>query len=314
MNTGIATWYADGALYSSVALRDLTYPFLIDVQPSDSIGVVKVALESAIKEHEHGARCIHYRVALVFNSRDSDACDIAAECIGQVADRLALLAGTSVEVQLGSVTTAPPGALTGSYRRVSRGRLTRSEPPMVNMPAADLERLLSHFSHFSTDEGTTRALRWLRHSYITDDIFLMFISRAFGLEALAPRVSVAEVDHELAGKVSSNADRLRRFAVDQCGVPPIAWRKVGKLRNQLFHGGLNENETAKENVAFAAGWSEYVLVMGIKQVLSASVSEAPVPERPGGTMTDILLTVEGPPEHMRLHAVKDRPVGARKVS
>jgi hypothetical protein len=154
-----------------------------------------------------------------------------------------------------------------------------------------------------------RALRWLRRSYITDDIFLMFISLAFGLEALAPGVSVAEVDHELAGRVSSNSDRLRHFAVDQCGVSPIAWRKVGKLRNQLFHGGLNESETVRETVAFATGWSEYVLVMGIKQMLSASVSEAPVPERPGGMMTGVLLTVEGPPEHMRLHAVKGRPVG-----
>lgn len=85
----------------------------------------------------------------------------------------------------------------------------------------------------------------------------------------------------------------------ECGVPQDAWRKVGGARHQLFHGGLTEDEDMRESIVFAAGWAEYVLVSAIKLAYGMPSSGPPIPTRPGGSMTNVHMSVEGPAEHMR---------------
>ena len=293
MTGQVETWYADGFLYSAVIVESLVFPLPIATHPSDEVEVVELFITGGTERNRGGAQRVRYSVVVEFEALEENAYDLAAECLEQAADRLALLGPTRVEAELGIVTTAPRKATAGIYRAVSRGRRVVPEPESITTSRAQLSDVLSFFP---IGRKAARALRWLRRSYMTDDLFLRFTSLAVALEALASQVSVPAGTE----KGPSTSERLALFATTKCEVSPGVWQRVGRLRNDLFHGGLADTEDAREDVDFAAAWSEYVLVCGLREVLGSAPHQPPFPQRPpDGTLSNVRITVEGSPEELR---------------
>ncbi len=291
------TWYSDCLLRGPIRLIADAGSVTWSVRHLDSTTPVQLHLETSANQPADGLQGVRQQlITIEFVASANDAPALADEAAHTLADQLSFVTSKPVDVEVGAVTTAPPGAIGGTYIQIGRGRLGRSRPALSELPLSTLGLALARPI---PNECVGRAMRWLRRSYTTSDIVLMFTALAFGLEALVPCISIAMPDGNRDARPTSS-DKLKYLATELCKVPVGAWKLVGSTRHHLFHGGMGESEDMRERLARASGWAEFVLVSGLRQLLTLSADAEPRPDRPGGSMTGVTLETEGPGEHMRL--------------
>ncbi len=295
MTDRVATWYSDCLLRGAASVIADAYPATWTFRVPSLTEPLRVRVAGPVVDASAGIRTITQLITFELVAGETLAPHLAAEAANRFADRLAFTTSKPVDVDLGGVTTAPPGAVGGSYKHIGMGRLVRGESEPGEMSLAALERAAPPLE---LDEPLSRAMRWLRRSYTTKDIVLMFACLAFGLEALVPLLPISTGGAKATKPSSSN--RLKTLALSVCGVPETSWKLVGPTRHQLFHGGLGESEQVRERLVTASGWAEFVLVTGLKNLLHLSTDEQPRPIMPGASMRGVTMAVEGPAEHMRL--------------
>ena len=182
-----------------------------------------------------------------------------------------------------------------------------------DLRAIDLQ-LLAYISaqigDTDSDRGRriTRALRWLRRAYLADDEVEEFTILAMGYEALTsllPRPPAKDEGKKEGKRESSpsSAEILTHWAVSECNIAEEAWRRVGGLRNGLFHGGLTENAKTRSELTLAIPSIRLALGLALKHALNLPSSAPPHLELPPFTITNMQITTppfipteESPPQ------------------
>lgn len=160
-------------------------------------------------------------------------------------------------------------------------------------------RLLAYIAEQVGDADTdrsrriARALRWLRRAYLADDEVEEFATLAMGYEALTSLLPRPPVEGEggKKGEASpSSAQILTHWARSKCGIAEEDWRRVGRLRNGLFHGGLSENTDTRSELALAVPFIRLALGLALKHVLNLSEDIPPHLKLSPFIITDVQIT------------------------
>jgi hypothetical protein len=140
-----------------------------------------------------------------------------------------------------------------------------------------------------------RSLRWQRRALLAIEPVVTFAHYVFALEAIARCLE--------GGTGDDQSKRLRSFATWHAGVPENMWKRVGRLRHSLFHGGIDETSDTIQDAAWCSEVAGYGLVVALKHVLALDALAIPeVPQLQYGQMRDV--SMEGdvirpyPPERL----------------
>lgn len=208
--------------------------------------------------------------------------------LNQIADMLSFRTLKPVRVHTGPFTTAPPGTSTGKHETISFGKVTMRYGPPELTPYEMLASTTAFRPSCNPEsyEMRERGLRWLRRSLLTDDPFMAFSALAFGLEAAINCVS----DATDGGSVSA---RMRTFALTVPQVNESNWRRTGKLRNALFHGGITETIDSTQHVRSAIPLARLVLVAALRRALDVPMNDPPQLPVLRGSLIDVAMASDG---------------------
>jgi hypothetical protein len=236
-----------------------------------------------------GDRLFRQRVDICCRAEPADLKELTEPTLNALADLLAFHTLRPVAVKQGPFTTAPPGVAEGSHRSISFGTLGRGihEAPVTIPPdiPATMARLLD-LQNSAQSERILRSMRWLRRSFLAIDPFLEFSALAFGLEAIVALLPGATGGH------TSISERLRSFALMVPQITELRWKRVGRLRHTLFHGGITETSKSSEMVQEASPIARLVLIAALRAALRFPPDGTPqLPRLPDGYFTDQRMEV-----------------------
>lgn len=238
-----------------------------------------------------GAKELKQRIELRVTAEENRVEDAAGETVREIADAVSFGTGRRVEVSLGFLTNAPPGATEGPYRTIIPLKRVPVPQPPAGVSEDFLAGVAAALGDIKNDRGRriSRAMRWLRRACLAGDEVEEFSCLAFGFEALTrllpePSSPLPKVKKKKGKKIAekpSTSEKLRHFAVDLLGISEEDWKRAGTLRHQLFHGGITETPETRADLAFAIPAVRLALTAAIKQLLGLPREAPPPLQRPG---------------------------------
>jgi hypothetical protein len=225
---------------------------------------------------------------------------VAEQALEQIADLLSFTALSPVRMYLEPFSASPPPAPGHAYSAVAFEEL-RERPLALRTPLVAPSALVSALQRPAMSEPHARkmilhALRWQRRAMLAVEPVVRFAHYAFALEAIAPCMP--------ATKGNDQSARLRSFATGTAGLSEGVWRRVGRLRHALFHGGIDETSDTVQDAAWCSQVASYALVIALRKVLALDTGAPPeVPVLCLGQMRDGSLSGDGlvrphPPERL----------------
>jgi hypothetical protein len=174
--------------------------------------------------------------------------ELAMETVLNEASVISFATDRMVRVSLGFLRRIPSQGAEPEERTMLFVRRFKGPRALETIDAEHLKHIAEQIGDVESDRGRriVRALRWLRRAYLADDEVEEFASLAMGYEALSsllPRPPVKDEGRK-GGKEKKRTPKvetsevLRHWAVNGCGIAEEEWKIVGRLRHELFHGGL----------------------------------------------------------------------------
>lgn len=293
-------WRGSAKLVSNAKIVASKYPVL-GKSVDDETGIrVDFAIQAPQEETQpmKGVHNIH-SIDLRILTEDSWPAEAAArESVASIADSLSFASGRRVTFELGAMTRFLGKTPATPYQTI----LPLSHGAWVEeargIPIPFLLRLYEGIGDTKTSKGRklTRSIRWLRRSYVASDEVEEFSCLAFALEAAADLLPSPSVRGKKKGK-PTKADRMRHLALRTQDIGEKKWQDCGRLRHELFHGGLKESSATRTELGKSIPDLRIVAVAALKTVLSLGNDQLPMLERPPVTIGGAQVVAPfGPPD------------------
>lgn len=238
----------------------------------------------------------------VTTSDSMRARDLAMKTVLKQTDAISFATDRRVQVSLSLLSKVTsqsddPDARTVLYMRRWKG----PQEPLAFIYVDILAHMEEQIGSYDNDRGLRilRALSWLRRASLADDEVEEFSILAMGMEALVsflPRPPAKSGNKKKKGKGNKPVEKpgtseiLRHWALKECGITQENWKRVGRLRHSLFHGGITENTETRAELATASLHLRFALGLALKHVLNLPSDAAPHLSLPPFAVTDLHIT------------------------
>ncbi len=223
--------------------------------------------------------------------------EFAMETALATADAIAFVTDRRVRVSLDLLEKVPSQGSQAEGRTMLFVRRFKGPQELRSSDWRLLAYISEQIGDSDSDRGRriTRALRWLRRADLADDEVEEFAILAMGYEALTsllPRPPAEDEEKKEGERKTSpsSAEILTHWAVNECNIAEDDWRRVGRLRNGLFHGGLTENTETRSELTLATPSIRLALGLALKHALNLPSSAPPHLELPAFIITDMQIT------------------------
>lgn len=292
-------WFARGTLKGGVSFAPHLYP--VQGLIEDPAGQINFTIAApAMTDTGFGFQTLLHDVDLHIRCSADQVDHLGTEALAQIADALSLTAARPIESRVGTVQgasfdDADPGAMRTRYHM----RRVLFSGSIENVGADQIVLLWGKLTGVADNRRIIRAMRWLRHSYAADDAIETFSALAIALESLStllPKPS-AEWLQEFRSGLSNppegeakKSEIVRHFAATNGGIVGSQWTQLWRMRDELFHGGMTEDLSARERIGAAIPDLRRLVFKGITTTLDIPVGSFPVAERPQFVLTHVTLT------------------------
>lgn len=269
-------WTASVTLSGSVALSASKYPITWTRRDSDSGEDVQYCFEEPRSTNPPATPdfpLLEQQVRLNVWVAENRVHIVVTEALAEMAAVMAFAGGRTLAVSLPALRTESSEVVGNApYKNIFLvgGRQTFRQPTLI--PADILQRVFAALGDVDQERGrrVLRAMRWLARSRSAEDEIETFASLAIAYEALSsllPVPSQAAAKSKKKRPKSPVASRLQYFAVTIAKIDSERWKIVGRLRHELFHGGIAENLATKKEMSGAIPALRRVVIMAIRFVL-----------------------------------------------
>lgn len=232
---------------------------------------------------------IRHRIDFICEGQAQALRRIAEPTLEQISDLLSFHSLCPTRIKIEPYSRNPPPIPGTTYSAISFGeprRSSRLDVPMIE-PTVVLSMLRQPVMLDTNKRNRVmRALRWQRRAMLANEPVVSFSHFAFALEAIAPCLEGVRGDDQ--------SKRLRSFATTNAGITENMWKRVGRLRHALFHGGIDETSDTIQDADWCADVASHALVVALKQILGLSASALPqVPQLQHGQLRDASMESNG---------------------
>lgn len=219
-------------------------------------------------------------VRLTVTASESRVPEVVQEALAQIVSCLSFLSARSIEWSIGPITRVGLGSETdassqkllvpkkggvlASPHYVSNESLVRALEALGDLQSKKAQRIM-------------RAMRWLRRSRLESDDIDTFVDLAIALESLTSELhrlpSVAEALKDEAEPSSSAV--LKTFALSLPQITEEVWKRVGRSRHKLFHGGFPDDDQTRAGLSGAIPSLRLAVIEGIRAALGLPPDSLP---------------------------------------
>jgi hypothetical protein len=284
MNSSLPLWTGTIMLSGSVALSNATYPIGWTGRDTESAEEIQYDFQEPQfvgPKTTPGYPTLQQQVQLKVRATENRVEAVLTESLANMAAVIIFASGRPFATSQPSLRTDSPGIVGDApYKDIYLVGSHQVLQPPVTLPTEVLRYVFSALGDLNEQRGRRilRAMRWLAKAQSAEDEIDRFTYLAIAYEALVSLLPLPPQNKtalDAKNSVPSNADRLRHFAVEITNVESEKWKLVGRLRHELFHGGIDENLKSKTDLSGAIPALRETVVAAIRHVLGLPTNIPP---------------------------------------
>jgi hypothetical protein len=284
MGSNLPLWTGTITLSGSVALSNSTYPIGWAGRDTESAEEIQYDFQEpqfVEPETTPGFPMLQQQVQLKVRATENRVETVLTEGLANMAAVITFASGRLFAASQPSLRTDSPEVVGDApYKDIYLAGNHRVFQQPATLSTDVLRHVFSALGDLNEQRGRRilRAMRWLAKAQSAEDEIDRFTYLAIAYEALVsllPLPPQNKTASDAKDSASSNADRLRHFAVQITRVEPEKWKLVGRLRHELFHGGIDENLKSKTDLSGAIPALRKTVVAAIRHVLGLSTNIPP---------------------------------------